>query len=129
MSGLSSTLHIAKDALAAQQYAINVTGNNIANVNNPDYSRQNIQNINKGPTPYAGFLFGSGVDSSQITQSVNQLLENRLTTEKASLSGSEESESYVKIIADYFNESSDNSISNIMNNFWNSWNDRSSSLM
>ncbi|SLM29216.1 putative flagellar hook-associated protein [Desulfamplus magnetovallimortis] len=125
MSGLGSTLHIAKDALAANQYGLNVTGNNIANVNNPDYSRQTIEQINKGPVPYAGFLFGSGVDSSQITQSVNQLLENRLTGEKASLAGYEEADYYVRIIADHFNESSENSISNIMTDFWNSWNDLS----
>ena len=125
MSGLGSTLHIAKDALITNQYGLAVTGNNIANVNNADYSRQSIEQVNKGALPYAGFLFGIGVDASQVTQSVNQLLENRLTGEKSSLSGYEEAESYVSIIEDHFNENSDNSISNIMTNFWNSWNDLS----
>ncbi|MGD9732178.1 MAG: flagellar hook-associated protein FlgK [Desulfamplus sp.] len=125
MSGIGSTLQIAKGALAAQQYGLNVTGNNIANVNNPDYSRQNVEQINSGSIKYANFLFGTGVNSSQVTQSVNQLLENRLTGEKSSLSGFEQAESYIKIITDHFNESSDNSISNILTDFWNSWNDLS----
>ncbi|MBF0303484.1 MAG: flagellar hook-associated protein FlgK, partial [Desulfamplus sp.] len=125
MGGIASTLQIAKGALAAQQYGLNVTGNNIANVNNPDYSRQNVEQNNNGSIKYSNFLFGTGVNSSQVTQSVNQLLENRLTAEKASLSGFEEAESYVKIISDHFNESSDNSISNILTDFWNSWNDLS----
>ncbi len=127
MGGIGSTLQIAKGALAAQQYGLNVTGNNIANVNNPDYSRQNVEQVNNGPIKYAGYLFGTGVNSSQVTQSVNQLLENRLTLEKSSLSGFEEAESYIKIITDHFNESSDNSISNILTDFWNSWNDLSNS--
>lgn len=125
MSGIGSTLQIAKGALAAQQYGLNVTGNNIANVNNPDYSRQNVEQINSGSIKYSNFLFGTGVNSSQVTQSVNQLLENRLTGEKSSLSGFQEAESYIKIITDHFNESSDNSISNILTDFWNSWNDLS----
>lgn len=125
MGGIGSTLQIGKGALLAQQYGLNVTGNNIANVNNPDYSRQTVEQVNNGSIKYAGFLFGTGVDSSQVTQSVNQLLENRLTGEKSSLSGFEEAESYIKIIADHFNESSDNSISNVLTDFWNSWNDLS----
>ncbi|MBF0379276.1 MAG: flagellar hook-associated protein FlgK [Desulfamplus sp.] len=125
MGGIGSTLQIAKGALAAQQYGLNVTGNNISNVNNPDYSRQSVEQINNGSIKYAGFLFGTGVNSSQVTQSVNQLLENRLTGEKSSLSGFEEAESYIKIISDHFNESSDNSISNVLTEFWNSWNDLS----
>ncbi|MBF0259439.1 MAG: flagellar hook-associated protein FlgK [Desulfamplus sp.] len=125
MGGIGSTLQIAKGALLAQQYGLNVTGNNISNVNNPDYSRQHVEQANANPIKYAGFLFGTGVNSSQVTQSVNQLLENRLTGEKASLSGFQEAESYLKIIADHFNESSDNSISNVLTDFWNSWNDLS----
>ncbi|MBF0468295.1 MAG: flagellar hook-associated protein FlgK, partial [Desulfamplus sp.] len=125
MGGIGSTLQIAKGSLLAQQYGLNVTGNNISNVNNPDYSRQHVEQANNGPIKYAGFLFGTGVNSSQVTQSVNQLLENRLTGEKASLPGFQEAESYLKIIADHFNESSNNSISNVLNDFWNSWNDLS----
>ncbi|MBF0200968.1 MAG: flagellar hook-associated protein FlgK [Desulfamplus sp.] len=125
MSGLGSTLHIAKDALRTQQYGLAVTGNNIANVNNPDYSRQTIEQINKGPLKYGGFLFGTGVSSSQVSQSVNQLLENRLTGEKSNLAGYEEAEFYVRIIEGHFDESSDNSISGILGSFWNSWNDLS----
>lgn len=125
MGGIGSTLQIAKGALAAQQYGLNVTGNNIANVNNPDYSRQTVQQVNNESIKYAGFLFGTGVNSSQVSQSVNQLLENRLTGEKSSLSGFEEAESYLTIIESYFNESSNNSISNVLTDFWNSWNDLS----
>ncbi len=125
MGGIASTLQIAKGALAAQQYGINVTGNNIANVSNPDYSMQKIQLVNNQPVSYAGFLFGSGVDLTQIQQSVDQLLENRLTDKKADLSAYQEAETYITLITDYFSESSDTSLSRVLTDFWNSWSDLS----
>ena len=47
MSGIGSTLSIAKTAIAAQQAGLTVTGNNIANVNNPNYSMQNADHLNQ----------------------------------------------------------------------------------
>ncbi len=125
MSALGSVLSTAKEALAAQQYGLSVTGNNIANVNNPNYSRQNVEQVNNESVTYSGFLIGSGVSVSQVQQSVDQLLENRLTDEKSSLASSEQADSYMTIVTDYFDESSENSLSNLLTDFWNSWNDLS----
>ena len=41
MSGVGLVASIAKDALAAQRYGLDVTAHNIANVNTEGYSRQN----------------------------------------------------------------------------------------
>jgi flagellar hook-associated protein 1 FlgK len=125
MSGISSTLSIAKTAIAAQQYGLAVTGHNIANVNNPNYSLQNADQVNKTPALYAGFLFGTGVDTSQIKQSVDDFLENRLTKEKSTQAAFEEMEAYMNILEGYFDENSDASISSSMIEFWNSWHDLS----
>ncbi|CCK81709.1 flagellar hook-associated protein FlgK [Desulfobacula toluolica] len=125
MSGITSTLSIAKSAIAAQQYGLAVTGNNIANVNNPGYSMQNAVQLNRRPSLYAGFLFGTGVDTSQIQQNVDTLLENRLTDERSSQAAFEETESYMNILEGFFDENSDASITSIMNEFWNSWHDLS----
>src|SRR5450432_4937788 len=40
MASLSQLLNTARDALSAQSYALNVTGQNIANVNTPGYVRR-----------------------------------------------------------------------------------------
>ena len=125
MAGISSTLSIAKTAIAAQQYGLNVTGHNIANVNNPDYSVQTADQKNMKPALYGGFLFGTGVDTYQVRQSVDQLLEQRLTTELSSQASFEELESYMKILEGFFNENSENSISNVLTEFWSSWQDLS----
>jgi len=121
MSGILSTLSIAKTAITTQQYGLNLTGQNIANVNNPDYSVQTAEHINRKPALYGGFLFGTGVDMNQISQSVDKLLEQRLTNEISSQSSFEEQESYMRILEGFFNINSETSITGILTDFWNSW--------
>ena len=123
MAGLSSTLNIAKTGLSAQQYGLNVTGNNIANVNNKDYSLQSAAHTTYGSQKYGGYLFGSGVNVEQVEQQVDQLLENRLTNENSTLAALEEAESYISILEGYFDESSDSSLTSVLSDFWNAWHD------
>ena len=42
MASLSSSLNISVSALLAEQAALNVTSNNVANANTPGYSRQRV---------------------------------------------------------------------------------------
>ena len=123
MAGITSTLNIAQGALIAQQYGLTVTGHNIANANNPDYSRQNADHLNNTPALYAGHLFGTGVAVDQVKQTVDQLLENRLSDEKAVQAGLEEAESYMSVLEGFFDENSEAGINSIMTDFWNSWHD------
>ncbi|MCP3941181.1 MAG: flagellar hook-associated protein FlgK [Desulfobacteraceae bacterium] len=121
MSGLSSTLSIARTAIYAQQYGLAITGQNIANVNNPDYSLQNADQMSMTPALYAGLLFGTGVNTAQIEQSVDYFLETRLTDEKSTQAAFEEAEAYMNILEGYFDENSDASISSAMITLWNSF--------
>ena len=123
MAGLSSTMNIAKTALNAQQYGLNVTGNNIANVNNEDYSIQNADHSNGLSISYGGFLMGTGVSVESVEQSVDQLLENRLTDEKSTLAAFEEAESYMTIMEGIFDENSDSSLTSILSEYWDAWHD------
>lgn len=125
MSGITSTLSIAKSAIAAQQYGLNVTGHNIANVNNADYSRQNADHVSTKPATYGGFLFGTGVSVQQVEQTVDALLENRLTDEKSTLSMFEEAEGYMKVLEGFFDENSEASMNAILSDYWNAWHDLS----
>lgn len=121
MSGIGATLNIAKGAIAAQMYGINVTGNNIANVNNASYSRQVLPHSNNITVQYGGLLFGTGVDTEQVKQYSDQLLENRIMDQKSSMSLYEQSESYMKVLEGLFTEDSKSSLSYMSSEFWNSW--------
>ncbi|MEE4364894.1 MAG: flagellar hook-associated protein FlgK, partial [Desulfotignum sp.] len=123
MAGISSTLSIAKTAIATQQYGLNITGQNISNVNNPNYSVQNADHISRKPVAYAGFLFGTGVDMNQVEQRVDQLLEARLNNEQSTQASFADQESYMRVLEGFFDENSDTSITSVLTEFWNAWHD------
>jgi len=66
MGSLTGTLSLAAQALEADQGALQVTSNNIANANTPGYSRQ-VAVFESAPTVTEGDLtFGQGVTLAQV---------------------------------------------------------------
>jgi len=123
MSSLGMVLNIAKGALAAQQYGMNVTGHNIANVNTEGYSRQSPTLAPKQALLYQGMILGRGVETEQVTRSVDQFVENKLMQEKSSMLSSQEMEKYMQVLESIFSENSGTSISSMLSDYWNLWND------
>ncbi|MEE9357729.1 MAG: flagellar hook-associated protein FlgK, partial [Sedimenticolaceae bacterium] len=123
MSGLGLVLSIARDALAAQRYALDVTAHNIANVNTPGYSRQRPVYEVKQPAAYGGLLLGRGVDIDQVVRTIDQFVEDRLMQQKSSMLSSKEMENYINILEGFLNENSGTSISAMLADFWNMWHD------
>ncbi len=78
--GLTSALGIGRTALAAYQAALQVAGNNIANVDTPGYTR-NIADLSAipGANIKVGQL-GNGVFVSGVRRSVSEALNARLRT-------------------------------------------------
>ncbi|MFZ5571702.1 MAG: flagellar hook-associated protein FlgK [Thermodesulfobacteriota bacterium] len=123
MTGIGHTLNIARTALSAQQYGLNVAGHNIANVNTPSYSRQMLGLTSSIPILFGGLVFGSGVQAQEVSQVSSQMLENRLIEQKSNLARFEDAETYVSVVEGYFNVNSESSISNLLSDFWNAWQD------
>ncbi|MBU4035771.1 MAG: flagellar hook-associated protein FlgK [Proteobacteria bacterium] len=123
MSSLGLVGDIANSALSAQRYGIEVTSHNIANVNTEGYTRQNPIYEAKLPGSYGTLILGRGVDTSTVRRISDQFIENQLMQQKSSLSSFEEMEKYIKVIEGIFNENSQTSISNMMADFWNLWQD------
>ena len=61
MGGMGMVFNIAKDALIAQRYSMDVTAHNIANVDTPGYSRQDPVMMAKTSTPVNGLNFGQEI--------------------------------------------------------------------
>ena len=123
MSGLGLVLSIAKDALAAQRYGMDVTAHNIANVNTPGYSRQSLVHEAREPAPYGGVFLGRGVNTTQILRVSDQFIENQLMQQHSSMLSSKEMENYMQVLEGFFNENSETSISAMLAKFWNFWHD------
>jgi len=81
MGGLFGSLGIALGALAADQGAVAVTSNNIANVNTAGYSREQVNLSENVPVQIGNLLFGTGVTLGQTTSIRDNLLERRLDQE------------------------------------------------
>jgi flagellar hook-associated protein 1 FlgK len=72
-------LDIARSGLLAQELGISVTGNNIANVNTPGYTRQRAVLSEEIPGQQgSNVLIGRGVRTERVEQIVDPLLERRL---------------------------------------------------
>jgi flagellar hook-associated protein 1 FlgK len=123
MSGLVSVLSIARDALAVQQYGMDVTGHNVANVSTEEYSRQSPVLEAKRPAPYANQLFGTGVQIAQITRNVDRFVEARLMDRKMELASSSEKEVHMGVLEGLFNQTSDQNLASEFSDFWNAWHD------
>ena len=80
MSGLFGTLSAATRALEAQRYGLGVTGQNIANVNTPGYSRREA--ILQDMPPNEPLEAGAGVDVIGVRAARDRMLERRLQRER-----------------------------------------------
>ncbi len=125
MSGIGLLLNIAKDALLSQQLAMDIVGQNIANVNTPGYSRQTANLQTRAPAPYAGFLLGRGVEVQEIIRNVDPFVETRLQQRKTALNSLQEKEVYMGVLEGVFSESSERSLGTLLADFWNAWHDLS----
>ena len=121
-------LRIALSSLYAQRKALQVTGQNIANVNTEGYSRQRVEMAaNSGPTTpaiesrYSGP--GMGVLTGDTTRLRDQFLEVRGYQEHAVDAGLKESQSVLSRIELAFDEPSDDGLSKLISSFLSAFDD------
>lgn len=89
MPGLTTSLLTAMHALMAQQGAMNVSTNNIANANTPGYSRQ-IPILEEAQTCRQGSLiYGNGVQLARFQSVRDELLDLRIQEETSQQSGAD----------------------------------------
>jgi flagellar hook-associated protein 1 FlgK len=81
MLGLFGTLNLAKRSLQTQQQGIEVTGHNLANVNNPAYARQRVTIQTSSTVPTQIGPQGNGADVMAIQQLRSALVDRQLQTE------------------------------------------------
>jgi flagellar hook-associated protein 1 FlgK len=118
---LIGALNIGKNALAAQQAALQVTGNNIANAGNADYTRQ-VAGLTPGADQKLGTaLFGSGVDLTEIQRQVDESLLSRIRGSVSDNNAAQTTQQWAGRVESVFGELTDAGLSNSMGVFFNSW--------
>lgn len=127
MTGISHALNIAKQALLTHQLAMQVTAHNVANVNTPGFSRQSVsvearQSVNIG----TGIL-GGGVLVGTITRNYDQFMLERISHQSSLLGNLQAQQQSLRVAEPIFNEARGLALNDLMNQFWNSWQDLSAS--
>ncbi|MBU2838411.1 flagellar hook-associated protein FlgK [Acidithiobacillus thiooxidans] len=87
MSGISGLVNNALTGLQAAQSALQVVGDNIANVNTPGYSQQTALQSTAIPTAIGGLYYGNGTQVDSVQRSYSSFLQGQVWTASASASG------------------------------------------
>ncbi|MBW2186991.1 MAG: flagellar hook-associated protein FlgK [Deltaproteobacteria bacterium] len=87
--GLAAALNTGKTSLFTNQKAIEIAGNNIANVNTEGYSRQKAVYSDFPSLKFGSFFVGQGVKISNITREYDAFVNEQLL-DKSQLLGSED---------------------------------------
>lgn len=121
MATTSRILDIARGAMAAQNAAITTTSHNIANVNTPGYSRQRVDLTSAKPMAATYGFVGQGVDIQSIHRMRDTFVDTQLRFENQTLGRWQYRENVMVEVENIFNEPSDTGLSQILENFWDSW--------
>lgn len=118
---LTSSLNIGYSALTASQLAIQVTGNNLANLATPGYSRQLAILTPMRGSGLPGLNSGRGVRILDVQRQVDQALQSRLWTGVSREHGAARALQIIAQIETTLNELSGFDVSSAMSEFFNIW--------
>lgn len=119
---LLSAMNTATSAITADQTAITVTGNNIANLGNPDYSRE-VTGTSPAPDNQiqTGLFVGTGVDLTGITRQVDNALNSRLRSSGSDNAAAQTSSNWIGQVQSTLNALSGSDLSAQMSTFFTGW--------
>jgi len=118
---LSSIFSIAKSSLFAHQQALSVTSSNLANANNPSYSRQVAFFGTMSPDHRGSFSFGTGVSVADVLRIRNNVTDIQIRANNQNYYDAEKRATVLLQIESLFSEPSEYGMSNLMTQFFNSW--------
>jgi len=123
MGSIFSSFEIGRRALLASQFGLRVTGQNIANVNTPGYTRQSPEFAPIPPDGYFKQGLGGGVSITGVHAFRDRFIDTRLTTEAANTGNLQAQRDALGQVEQVFNEASGNGLSDRLNKFFGAFND------
>jgi flagellar hook-associated protein 1 FlgK len=123
MPNIYGILNTASMSMATHQIALEVTGQNISNVNNPNFTRQEVTlesafPIQPGGTPG---LIGTGVRATSIIRRNDQFLEGQRLLNKSNTGYWNSKQDFMARLETVFNEASPNGLNGQLDSYYKSW--------
>ncbi|MGE4291850.1 MAG: flagellar hook-associated protein FlgK [Desulfovibrio sp.] len=125
MFGASSILDMGRWALFASQAQLQVTGENISNVNTVGYSRRSVRLEEGVSIDYAPGQMGTGVRAAEVVRHFDEFVEAQYLEQASMRDRWGALNSSLKTVETLFNEANGVGISSSISGFFNSWNDLS----
>ncbi len=117
-------LNVARTALITQQKALDITANNIANVNTEGYTRQRLNMEQNEPVRYEGGTLGTGVRANRTIQRIYDRFLAAQIAGAAAKEGRWDAQLETLEKAELmFDDASGYGLNGAMTEFWNSWQD------
>ncbi|MBS0192533.1 MAG: flagellar hook-associated protein FlgK [Phycisphaerales bacterium] len=122
---LTAAMLIGRSALTASQLGIQVSGNNIANVGTPGYSRQiaYFDPVGSDTSTISG-RSGRGVNVRDVRRQIDSALQNRLWNGAADESAASQQYQTLSSLESTLGELTDNDFSSRLQGFFNVWSER-----
>ena len=121
MTNVSGLLNMAGNALLAHQQAINIAGNNIANVNTPGYSRQKLIMASSRPQYSSIGMLGSGVEAVRVERVYDRFVGVQINSESQSLGSWQAQQQVLEGVEIIFDESDGFGLSQAISDYFNAW--------
>jgi flagellar hook-associated protein 1 len=118
-------MDIGSSALTAQRIALEVTGENVTNVNTPGYSRQSAVLTPGVSTVVNGLTLGGGVAVDTIQRSYDSFLQGQLADANAASGQASTSSSTMQQIQPLFNDLTTSGLGSSLQDFFSAWQDLS----
>ncbi|WP_298266738.1 flagellar hook-associated protein FlgK [Geobacter sp.] len=118
-----SILDIGKSGITAQRLALEVTSQNVSNVNTPGYSRQTTIFESGNVSMERGFPLGNGVQVAKIQRAYDDFLQMQLKTESSTNGQATTVLSSMNRAEQLFNEFTTDGLGKSMQDFFKAWQD------
>ncbi|MBF0556196.1 MAG: flagellar hook-associated protein FlgK [Nitrospirae bacterium] len=123
--GLSALMNVANSALTTMGQALEVTGNNIANVNTPGYSQQDAVLQVNNPSVATGGVSGTGVNMAVVRRQYDSFTQAQMLLEQQNNARQTTLQSTYSQIEDAMNDQTGTGLSAAITSFFNAWQDLS----
>lgn len=122
MAGLNAALEIGKNALLNAQVQIQTTSHNVANAENPNYSRQKAPTVTQGAILGRAGWIGAGARLDRIVQQRDTFLEGRYLDASSQSAYYGTLERILTAAETSLSDDGDTGLYAALKDFWNAWN-------
>ena len=123
MYGPNSILDMGRGALFASQTALQVTGENISNINTPGYSRRSVRFAEGVSIDGNPGQMGTGVEAAEVQRHFNSFVEREYLGKATSSERWEALYQSLQTTETIFNESQGLGVSDALSKYFQSWSD------